>query len=126
MSRTRWDSRKLEQAVKFANFRNLGQAGAIVRKLGAKSLKKSPRKSAAGTPPNTRKGALPKAILYAVEEGRRVVVGPAYHLMKNAGRAHEKGGKFRGDVYEKRPFMVPALLRVRSQIPSIWRDSVRG
>ena len=121
-----FDGAKIKRATQYAAFRNLGHAGAIVRKVASQSIRKGKKPSAVGTAPHTKQGALKKGILYAVEAGgKRVVIGSSAALVGPSGGAHEHGGEFRGDRYPKRPFMLPALLKVKSQIPSVWRSSIR-
>lgn len=126
----RWnfDPTLLLREVKEATYRNLGHWAASVRKLARQSMRPSRRPSRRGRPPHTRgkRRNLPNAILYAVEpDGSRAVVGPAYSRIKTVGKAHEKGGWFRGRKYPKRPFMGPALMKSLPRVPLFWRDSIR-
>lgn len=111
--------------AKFGTFTSLKAAGAVIRTISSRSVKVSKRASAPGRPPNTRRRALSKAILFALEGDYRVLIGPSADLISTAGSAHELGLVFRGNHYPERPFMRPALLKVQDQIPSIWRDSIR-
>ena len=123
---TRFDPRKLKQAVGRANFRGLGHAGAAIRLTARRLIRKSPRKSVPGTPPHTRKGRLRGAIKYALTPGKQsVVIGPDYAVAADAGAAHEFGGRFRSEFYPKRAFMGPALEKVKDRLPRIWAASVR-
>ena len=119
----RWS--KVAAAGKRADFRNLGHAGAIIRKVAGGSIRLGKTPSAAGSPPHTKGKSrnFKKGILYAVERvyGTDVlVIGTSASILGDSGKAHELGGIFRGHVYQKRPFMVPALDKVRSQIPAEW------
>jgi hypothetical protein len=117
---------RVKKAAKKAEFKNLGHAGATIRRIASRSIRMGKKPSASGTPPRTRKGALRKSILYAVDESKgSVIVGPSADLVGPVGGTHERGGPFRGGRYPARPFMVPALEKVIPQIPEMWRDSIR-
>ena len=104
----------------------LGRAGAYVRKTAVNSVRKSKRASAAGTPPNTRRGLLKRAVLFGVEpDAGRVVVGPARSLIGISMTAHEFGGRYRGREYPRRPLMWPALEHAAPRLPKLWEDSLK-
>src|SRR5438046_328138 len=106
--RTTFDGKKLRNAVGKANITSLGHAGAAIRLQARHSIRKSKKPSAKGTPPNTRKGRLRNSIKYAITAGKQsVVIGPDYEVAADSGAAHEFGGKFRRENYDKRPFMGP-------------------
>jgi len=90
------------------------------------SIRKSNKPSTKGTPPHTRKGRLRNAIKYAVTEGKQsVVIGPDYDVAADSGSAHEFGGRFRRENYDRRPFMGPALENVKDRLPPLWAGSVK-
>jgi hypothetical protein len=114
----------VEKSAYNANFRNLGQAAATIRKTARASIKKRKKASAPGTPPNTRKKALPNAILYAVNRQKQsAVIGVSAELLSTAGSPHERGGEFRDAKYPQRSFMVPALMKNLKRIPTFWRGT---
>ena len=124
--KTRDEIGKVIARAKRANIENLGHAGGAIRKAAQHSIRKSPEPSASGTPPHTRRGLLRKSILYAVEKARsRVVIGPSVNIVGPAGMPHEFGGPFRKERYPRRPFMGPALDKVRDRLPWYWEASVR-
>jgi len=126
-AKIKMDNRKIQQAAKKASIRNLGHAGAAIRLVARHSIKKSPKKSAAGTPPNTRKGRMRNAIKYAVVKDKQsVVIGPDRQVAGTSGAAHEFGGKYKRERFDKRPFMKPALEQVKDRLPSMWAGSVKG
>jgi hypothetical protein len=87
---------------------------AKVRQIARASISPASGPSAPGHPPHTRRGQLPRSILFAADmTGEEAVafVGPSAALMGPAARAHEFGGQFRGEHYPARPFMGPALDR---------------
>ena len=124
--RTEDRSQQVKRKVKDANFRNLGHAGAAIRLTARRSIRRSKKPSRPGTPPNTRGGQLRRAIVYAVERREeRVVIGPDYAVVGVSAVAHEFGGHYRGDYYESRPFMGPALMKSRDRLPQQWAGSIR-
>jgi len=124
--KTRFDGGKVRRAAKKGSIESLGHAGASIRLVARRSIRRSEKPSTPGNPPHTRKGQMKRAIVYAVEKERQdVVVGPDYAVAGPAAMAHEHGGRFRGARYEKRPFMGPALEKVRDRLPRKWAGSVR-
>ncbi len=124
------DYRRTMAAVKRAEIRSLSHAAAAIRLYAARSIRKSPRRqpSAPGAPPHTRRGLLPRSILYALLEERSVpvaLVGPAFNLVNLAGKAHEFGGLFRGRDYPARPYMRPALSMISNRLPDFFANSVK-
>ena len=116
---------RIRKAVRQHNIRSLARAGATVRLIAKRSIRQRKKASTPGLPPNTRKGALRRAILFAVERSRqRVIIGPDRRFVGRSGAAHEFGGRYRRERYPRRPFMGPALLKVRNRLPRAWQ--VRG
>ena len=125
-AKTRMDTGKVVRKVKQANIENLGHAGATIRIIARRSIRKRKGPSSPGTPPHTRRGQLRRAIVYAVEkQEQRVVIGPEFAGVGPVGMAHEFGGRFRGQRYSRRPFMGPALMKVKDRLPRKWAASVR-
>lgn len=122
----RFDARKVRARARKGSIKSLGHAGGAVRLAARRSIRRGPKASAAGRPPHTRKGRLKSAILYSVERRQeRVVIGPRYTVAGPSGMAHEFGGRFRGQRYDRRPFMGPALEKVKDRLPRMWAGSVR-
>lgn len=124
--RDRTDVQKVLRKARRANIENLGHAGAAIRLTAKRSMRKRKGPAETGKPPHTHTRRLPRAIVYAVEKQRQqVTIGPAYHLAGEVGAAHEHGGRFRGQQYDRRPFMGPALEKVKDRLPRKWAGSVR-
>jgi hypothetical protein len=123
---TRDDVPKVLCQLRRVNIESLGHAGGAVRLAARRSIRRSPKSSLPGTPPHTRRGQLRRAILYAVERHQqRVVIGPAYDIVGRSPMAHEFGGRFRHERYDRRPFMGPALEKIKDRLPRMWGTSVR-
>lgn len=123
---TRSDVQQVLARAKRAEIRSLGHAGGAVRLTARRSIRRGRSESAPGTPPQTRRGQLKRAIQYAVvKEQALVVIGPAADVVGQAGRAHEFGGRFRREQYPQRPFMGPALEKMIPRLPKLWANSVR-
>ncbi len=98
--------------------RSLSRASYLIRRAAQAQFARGKDASPPGRPPRTRRGRLPRAILYDVDKQREeAVIGPAAHMAGTAGKPHEFGGKYRGGQYPERPFMGPALTAVADQIP---------
>ena len=123
---TRLDVQKVLRKARRSNIESLGHAGAAVRLTARRSIRRSPKPSAAGTPPHTRRGLLRRAIVYALDKYRQlVVIGPAYGTVGLSATPHEFGGKYKRQSYDRRPFMGPALEKTRNRLPRHWSGSVR-
>jgi hypothetical protein len=124
--KTRSDIPKVLRMARQANIESLGHAGAAIRLVARRSIRRRKGPSAPGQPPHTHTGALRGAILYAVEKTReRVVIGPAFAGVGTSSMAHEFGGRYKRTRYPRRPFMGPALEKTRDRLPRMWAGSVR-
>jgi hypothetical protein len=124
--KTKDDFAKVVKAARKANIETLGHAGGYIRKVAQHSIRQSPKPSAPGTPPHTRRGQIKRAVVYAVEKDRQsVVIGPSADLVGTSAVAHEFGGRYRREVYPRRPFMGPALEETKPKLPSMWSGSVK-
>lgn len=107
-------------------FRSLNHAAAAIRLTARRSIRRSPKESASGTPPHTRRGLLKRSLLYNVDKAKmRAVIGPAYSIVGRSGSAHEFGGKYYGRKYPKRAYMGPALRQQAKRIPRMWANSIK-
>jgi len=124
--KTRDQRKKVLANAKKANVKNLGHAGAKIRLVARRSIRRSKKPAQPGKPPHTRRGKLKEAIAYAVEkQDSRVLIGPRHEVVGDSAKAHEFGGFFRKEKYERRPFMGPALEKVKDTLPALWANSVR-
>jgi phage gpG-like protein len=125
-SRTEFYSQRIRDRAKKASFKNLRHAGAAIRLTARRSIRRNKKASTAGQPPHTRKGQLKRSLRYVVEKDKdRVLIGPTYTVVGRSATAHEFGGKYKKERYQKRPFMGPSLEKNMSRIPKMWADSVR-
>jgi len=124
-AKTKFEGRKGRKAAKHASIKSFGHAGALIRKVARQSVKRSAAPAEAGDPPHTRKGKLKRAILYAVEKDS-VVIGPDVGVVGTSASAHEFGGHYKREQYPKRPFMGPALEKVKARLPKSWANSVKA
>lgn len=122
-----FDAKKVRKAAKAGSIKSLGHAGAAIRLVARRSIKKSKKPSLADTPPHTRKGRLRNAIKYSVDAGKQsVVIGPDQAVAGTSGKAHEFGGQYKRERYDKRPFMGPALKEAAPRLPTFWSGSIKG
>jgi len=105
--------------------RPLNRAGALTMTIGRRSIRQSDTESPPGEPPHTQTKRLRTAIQFAVaDEGDRVIIGPSADVVGPAGAAHEHGGQFRDETFDKRPFMGPALREAAPRFAGLWSDSL--
>lgn len=124
--RSRFDAEKIKRKANEGTFKSLNHAAAAIRLTARRSIRRSPSKSMAGTPPHTRRGLLKRALLYKVDKSKlAAVIGPAHSIAGRSGRAHEFGGKYYGRNYPQREFMAPALQVNCKRISAFWAGSVR-
>jgi len=118
--------RRVMAAVKNASVAPLDKCALLVEREAKKSMKAGgalgrvgPRggyvrePSAPGTPPHVQRGALRASIGWA-RDGESRVVGPT----EKYGAAHEFGTR----LLPKRPFMRPALQKVKSKFAALFRN----
>jgi len=126
-AKTKMEPGKVVKAARAGSITSLGHAGAAIRLQAKHSIKKSKKASQTGSPPNTRKGRLRNAIKYAVTKTPpSAVIGPDVDVAGTSGKAHEFGGRYKKEHYDKRPFMGPALAKVQPRLPRMWAASVKG
>ncbi|MCL2646116.1 MAG: hypothetical protein FWD61_03810 [Phycisphaerales bacterium] len=126
-AKIKYDARKVVNAAKRGSITSLGHAAGTIRLQARHSIKQKPKKSRVGSPPNTRKGRLRSAIKYAVSKSPlSAVIGPDAEVAGTSGKAHEFGGTYKRGRFDKRPFMLPALEKVKDRLPKHWANSIRG
>lgn len=118
-------TRQAKRTVRSWHIDSIFRAAAAIRLTIRRSIRRRKKASAPGKPPHTRRGQLKRAILYAVNKERQeAVIGAAHSEVGTSGRAHEKGGTYKGEHYDQRPFAGPGLEAIRPRLPSFWRGSV--
>lgn len=124
--KTKFDGKKIIKKAKSSSIKSLGHAGAAIRLTARRSIKRSAVESQPGEPPHTRKGQLKRAIVFSVETNKQsVVIGPDASVVGSSGSAHEHGGHYRRERFPKRPFMGPALEKLKTRLPQRWKNSVQ-
>lgn len=92
--------------------RSLARSSFRIMQAARDSITISRKPSQPGSPPHSRRGALPQSIAFAVNRDQRTAfIGPRHSKVNRIGQTHEFGGSFRNRVYAPRPFMRPALER---------------
>jgi len=130
-----FDREKVKRSVNAGTRRVLSKFGAFVRQRAKTSIRKKKGISPPGSPPYSHTGLLRKFILFAYDPQRRsVVIGPT--LIKEGSRVPrlleyggnvviEDRGRKRLARYRPRPYMRPAFAAEMSQLPALWRNSIR-
>ena len=120
------DPQEVVKATEKAAFRNFGHAAASISRGAKASIRKSKTPSQPGSPPTTR-GIPGKNIRGAIRFARDkegAVIGPMASLVGTAGEAHEFGGTYKGDEFDERPFMEPALQEAIPRMAGDWKHSI--
>ena len=96
--------------------RGMFKWASFLRTVARRSIRKRKKPSAAGSPPSTQTRRLRNAILFHVYRGEgKAIIGPTANIVGPSGAAHEFGGTYKGDKFDRRPFMGPALDVTRPQ-----------
>lgn len=123
----RFRDKETGQFVSSRVFKGIRHAIAAIARDAKRSIQKSDKPSRPGRPPHTRKGRFKFAIRYAVDEQKKsAVAGPRKSVVDMSGRAHEMGGKYKGDYFEQRAYMEPALERNVHRFGGQFTGSVGG
>ncbi len=119
-------TQRVEQATERAAFRNFGHAAARISKDAKASIETSDQPSEPGQPPHTRaaKGHNLRGAIRYVASKQDAVIGPIASWVGESGEAHEFGVAFRGNTFEERPFMQPALQRNLDRFAADWAGSI--
>lgn len=122
----------MKSAVDKATRKVLSRFGAFVRTAARSSIRRRKRTSRPGEPPTSWTGLLRKFLFFSFDHhSRSVVIGPVRLNRKQgeAPRLLEHGGpavrRNRRVVYAPRPYMGPAFENEQSQLPDLWRDSIK-
>src|SRR5687767_14215677 len=101
--KTKMAAAKVAKAARAGSITSLGHGAAAIRLQAKHAIKKSKKPSQPGRPPNTRRGQLRGAIKYAVTNSPpSAVIGPDIENVGTSGKAHEFGGKYRREYYDRR------------------------
>ena len=123
--RTIDETKNVKTAADRAVYKSLGHAAASIRKTARGLIVTSAEPAAPGEPVHTRHRRLPNAIVYDVSRDRQyAIIGPARSFAGPVGGAHEHGGEFRGQRYEPRPFMGPAMTQNSERFARSWSASI--
>ncbi len=95
--KTRSQMQRVAKKAKRKGIENLGHAGAAIRLTAKRSIRKRKGPAPAGQPPHTHTRRLPRAIKYAVDKQRGVVViGPDVESLGTAGKGPGRTGAEHG------------------------------
>lgn len=124
-TRIKLDTGKVRRAVQKSNYTSLNHAAAALRLIVRRSIRRSKKPGPAGQPPRTRRGQIKRAIKFDVDPKRAIaLIGPDAEVVGDSAKAHEFGGRYRGEQYEQRPFMRPGFDIIRPRLPAMWANSV--
>lgn len=122
-------------AIDRAQRKVLSKFGAFVRQTAKTSIRKRKAVSEPGQPPSSHTGLLKRNVFFVFSpQTRSVVIGP---ILLNKGTDAPRILEYGGTVvrkkhnqlvrmkYRARPYMGPAFEKEQSQLPALWRNSVR-
>lgn len=124
--KTRDDIPRVLRAAKRANIDSITRAAAYTRTVIKRKIgrRKSPR--AKGQAMTSRTGRATKSIVFAADkQNQTAIIGPTHRVVGRSLSAHEHGGKFKGDKFDKRPFAQPGLEAATPKLDSFWRGSLK-
>lgn len=105
-----WYAERVRRAEERLATRGLFKASGFIRIVAKRSIRKRKKPSRPGSPPHTQTGKLRRAIRFDVDRIRmESLIGPDAAIVGESAGAHEHGGNYKGDHYEQRAFMGPAL-----------------
>lgn len=108
----RFRDKETGQLISGRMFKNIGHAAAGISKDAKRSIKTRAGSSPAGSPPYTKRGLFRRAIRYEVNrQTQSAVIGFIASQVGGSAKAHEFGGRYKGEDYPARPTMAPALER---------------
>ncbi len=135
-----FDTAKVIRAVDKARRAVLSKAGAFIRTTAQRSLRRRKGAAPPGQPPHSHTGLLKRFIYFAYDPASdSVVIGPARlnkpgaapSVLEHGGQTtiqHRRRGKVvrRRVSIQARPFMGPALMKEKHNVPAPWRNSIRS
>lgn len=132
-----FDSPKIIRSVDKSTRKVLAKFGAFVRRTAKQSIRKRKKASAPGSPPSSHTGLLKRFIFFGYDRQKdSVVIGPtrltdnnrgdAPSLLEYGGRTTVKNKKQKSRVrIRSRPFMGPAFEKEKTNLPALWKNSIK-
>ena len=127
-TKTEWQDKRLREAMDRTTFRSIRSAAFEISRTAKASIVKSEEPSAAGSPPTTRgrgRQNLRGAIFVDANKDSGII-GPRASYVGESGAAHEFGDDFKGDKFDERSFMRPALEHNLDRFAQGWSGQVGG
>lgn len=117
---------RVEKAAEKAAFENLRHAAFSIAKTAKGSIKKSKEPADPGEPPHTRGqgGQNIRGAIFTAATKEDAIIGPRGSRVGDVGEAHEFGKSRKGDTFEERAFMGPALEAQVDRFASDWRGTI--
>ena len=130
-----FDRAAVTGSVDKATRKVLSKFGAFVRQSARTSIRKRKATSEPEQPPSSHTGLLKRNIFFVFSpETRSVVIGPillnkgtdAPRILEHGDTVVRRRRNRRVRIkYERRPYMGPAFEKEQSQLPALWRNSVK-
>lgn len=127
-TKTEWDERRLREEIDRTTFRSIRSAAFAISRTAKASIEKSDKPSDPGSPPATRGrgGHNLRGAIFVDADTDSAVIGPRASIVGDVGAAHEFGGTYKGDKFDERSFMGPALEANLDRFARGWSGQVGG
>jgi hypothetical protein len=123
----RFRDKETGQLISGKMFKNIGHAAASISKDAKRSIKTRSGSSSEGSPPYTRRGLFRRAIRYEVNrQTQSAVIGFVGSQVGESAKAHEFGGRYKGQEFPERPTMAPALKRAEHRLGGQFVGRIGG
>lgn len=115
---------RIRRAAKDAASGSFSRTAYLIRETMVQSIERAEGPSSPGDPPHTHRGNLFRRAIRYFADKLGAVIGPQYSTVGDVGKAHEFGGLFRGEYFEKRPTAKPALDANLDVFANSWSGSI--
>jgi hypothetical protein len=118
--------RRVEDAARRGTRDSIRRTAFAIGRFAKGLIEKSRKPSSKGSPPTTRGrgGKNLRAAIWTDADAESAFIGPRASVVGDVGEAHEFGVKRKGDEFDERPFMGPALEANQDRFASDWRGSI--
>lgn len=119
-------SARVKRAAETATFRTIRSAAFAIGRYAKGLIVKSKSPSLPGESPTTRGrgGKNLRGAIFTDSSKDSAIIGPRFSMVGDVGQAHEFGKTRKGDDFEKRPFMRPALEANLNRFASDWQGEI--
>lgn len=120
------DFQRVSDAAEKPMFEGPRHAAFSVAKMAKQSIKKQKNPSQPGDAPTTRgrSGRNIRGAIFVDANNESAIAGPRESFVGQSAAAHEFGKQHKGDQFDERPFMGPALAESLDRFPKEFAGSI--